>query len=251
MIDGQLGLLAEAADEPLENYHDQTGRTLFVERTQTYLDDELTIQSGQIAGDVPKQDERVMTSGHEIDVETRTVSKTVASDWVADVDGDGWILAERTHASDLEHEPDWPFNEFQHLCRTEISPVRLKPWQFVRNQRDADRDYVVKMTTRESELEDVSIEWGKGALKKDAINADVGVALTTHWRDMFVELVLYSSGYLAIWDPGEMKPELLGRFIHDEIIPVSYLGDGAEIEETQQPHQTTLDDAESDEGVDA
>ncbi|AXR80986.1 hypothetical protein [Natrarchaeobaculum sulfurireducens] len=247
MIAGQLGFLSEPAAEPLENYHDQTGRAVHIENTNTYLDDELVIQSGMVAGDVPKQDERVLLDGHEIETETRKVSRRVASEFVADVDGEGWILAERTHSSDLDHEPDWPFNEFSKVAGPEIAPVRLKPWEFVRNQRDEDRTFTVEMATHESNLDDVSIEWGHGALKSKAVNADVGVALTTFWNDVHVRLVIYASGYLAIWEPSEMKPELLGRFIHDEIVPIATFEDDAEPQEEQGVEQSTLGDS----GVDA
>ncbi|AXR78968.1 hypothetical protein [Natrarchaeobaculum sulfurireducens] len=247
MIAGQLGFLSEPASEPLENYHDQTGRAVHVEETQTYLDDELIIQSGMVAGDVPKQTERVLLDGHEIDTETRTVSRRVASKFVADVSGEGWVLAERTHSSDLEHEPDWPFNEFSKVTGPEISPVRLKPWEFVRTQRDEGRTFTVEMSTNESNLDDVSIEWGHGALKATAVNADVGVALTTFWNDVHIRLVIYASGYLAIWEPAEMKPELLGRFINEEIVPIATFDPAAEPEEKQGVEQSTLGDS----GVDA
>jgi hypothetical protein len=242
MISGQLALLAEPAADPLENHHDQTGRALEVEETQAYLD-ELTIQSGLVAGEVPQEEERVLLDGHEIETETRKVTRKVASEWVADVDGEGWILAERTHTSDLEHEPDWPFNEFSRFAGPEIAPVRLKPWEFVRNQRDADREWTVEMATHESNLDDVTIEWGHGALKSKAVNADVGVALTTHWQGEFVRLVIYSSGYLAIWEPEEMKSELLGRFIHEEIVPIATFDDEAKVEEEQEADQSTLEDS--------
>ena len=186
MIAGQLAFLAEAAAGPLENHHDQTGRALEVEETQTYLDD-LVIQSGMVAGEVPQEDERVLLDGHTIETETRTVTRTVAGEWVADVDGEGWILAERTHTSDLEHEPDWPFNDFSRFAGPEIAPVRLKPWEFVRNQRDADRTFSIEMTSYESNLDDTTIEWGNGALKSKATDADVGVALTTFWNDVEFE----------------------------------------------------------------
>ncbi|WP_436344471.1 hypothetical protein [Natronorubrum sp. FCH18a] len=242
MIAGQLALLADPADEPLENYHQGNTRAIEVVETQTYLDDDLVIQSGNVAGEVVKQDERVLINGHDIETETRDVRRKVASEWVADVDGGGWILAERTHTSDLEHEPDWPFNDFSTRIGQEIAPVRLKPWEFVRNQRDAGREWTVEMATHESNLDDVTIEWGAGALKSKAVDADVGVALTTHWRDQFVRLVIYASGYIAIWEPEEMKPELLGRFIDEEIVPIAYFGDDAEVEEDDQAEQSTLED---------
>ncbi len=237
MISGSLALLQEPADEPLENYHDQTGRALEVDETQAYLDD-LVIQSGLVAGEVPKEEERVILDGHEIETETRTVTRRVASEWVADVDGEGWILAERTHSSDLEADPDWPFNDFSTRVGQEIAPVRLKPWEFVRRQRDEGREWTVEMATHESNLDDVTIEWGHGALKSKAVDADVGVALTTFWNDVHVRLVIYASGYLAIWEPSEMDPELLGRFIHEEIVPIATFADDVEVEEEETEQQT-------------
>ncbi|WP_226041538.1 hypothetical protein [Natrinema sp. DC36] len=242
MISGQLALLAEPAAEPLENHHDQTGRALEVEETQAYLDG-LTIQSGLVAGEVPQEEERVLIDGHEIETETRKVKRKVASEWVADVDGEGWILAEQTHTSDLEADPDWPFNEFSRFAGPEIAPVRLKPWEFIRNQRDADRTWNVEMVTQESNLDDVTIEWGHGALKSKATDADVGVAGTIFWNDIYIRLVIYASGYLAIWEPAEMKPELLGRFIHEEIVPVATFNDEAEVEEDESTDQASLEDS--------
>lgn len=245
MIAGQFGLLSEPADEHLKHYHDQTGRrALEVEDTQTYLDDdELAIQCGQVAGDVTKQEERVTLDGHEIETETRDVSRRVASEWVADVDGEGWILAERTHSSDLEHEPPWPFNDFETYVGREIAPMYLKPWEFVRRQRDAGREYSIEMATKEYNSDDVKIDWGKDATKSVAENADVGVALTTFWNGVHVRLVIYASGYLAIWEPAEMNPKLLGKFITEEIVPIVHYGEDALEEETDE--QATLENEEA------
>lgn len=224
MIAGTFARLDEPADEPLENFHDSGYRALHVKRTQTYLEDDLTIQSGLVSGRVPTRTEKVITDGHEISIEKKKTEEKVATKWVADVSGKGWILSERTHSSDLEHEPPWPFNDLEVRTGREIYPLRLKPWRFVRNQRDAGRQVDVEFVGREHASNDVSIEWGKGATGASAEKADIGAAMTVHWRGKFVRLVLYSSGYLAIWEPN-MVPSLLGRFIHEEIIPVSYVGD--------------------------
>lgn len=224
MIAGTFARLSEPADDPLENYYDSGYRALNVEQTQTYLGDDLTIQSGMIAGRAPSRVEKVITDGHEIDVETKKTTQKVATEWIADVDGKGWILAERTHSSDDENAPPWPFNDLEVRTGREIYPLRLKPWEFIRNQRDAGRTIDVEFVGREHGSDDVSIEWGKGATKASAEKADVGTALTVHWGDQFVRLVLYSSGYLAIWEP-DMAPSLLGRFIDEEIVPIAYVGD--------------------------
>lgn len=246
MIAGQLAFLAEPADDPLENYHDDGRRAVDVESAISYLDDELTVQHGMVAGRVPKQEERVTLAGHEIETEQRDVERTVASEWVADVTGGGWILAERTHSSDREDQPRWPFSDFQTRTGRRIEPVEFAPQEFVRRQRDQDRDYTIEMASREFNGDDVSIEWGSGALKKDAIKSDVGVALTTLWDGHFVRLVVYGSGYLAIWEPEEMAIEAVARFVHEEVAPIAHVP-----EDDEETEQDTLEDESEREQVTA
>ncbi|PCR89343.1 hypothetical protein [Natrinema ejinorense] len=241
MIDGTLAFLQETADEPLANYHD-THRALHVESAVSYLDDELTVQRGQVAGRVPKEEEIVGMDGHEIEVERETRKRTVASDWIADVQDGGWVVSERTHTppkNDEHLEVDWPFTEFVKRTGFGIDPVGFSPAEFVRQQRDAGRDYTIEMASREYNMDDVSIEWGKGALKKDGVKSNVGVALTTHWRDMFVRLVVYGSGYFAIWEPEGMTVEEFARFVDEEIVPVAYVLEDEESEE--ETDQDTLE----------
>ncbi|MFC6766048.1 hypothetical protein [Natrinema soli] len=237
MIDGKLAFLTETVDNPLENYHD-THRSLHVESAVSYLNDELTVQRGQVAGRVPKEEEIVNRDGHEIEVERETRTRTVASDWIADVTGGGWIVAERTHSArdqDDHLKVDWPFTEFVKRTGVEIDRVGLSPAEFVRNQRDADRDYTIEMASREFNGDDISIQWGQGAMQKDAIKSDVGVALTTLWNGEFVRLVVYGSGYFSIWEPEEMAIEQFARFVDEEIVPVAYvLEDDQEEDEAEQ-----------------
>ncbi|WP_254768273.1 hypothetical protein [Salinilacihabitans rarus] len=238
MIAGTLAFLVEPAAEPLANYHD-THRALHVESAVSYLDD-LTVQRGTVAGRVPKEEEIVSMDGHEIEVERETRTRTVASDWIGDVTGGGWLVAERTHSPRQEDEHldvDWPFTAFVKRTGVEIEPVALSPAQFVRNQRDADRDYTIEMASREYNVDDVSIQWGQGALKKDAIKSDVGVALTTLWRGEFVRLVLYGSGYFAVWEPAEWPIEEFARFVDEEIVPIAFVPE----EDETEAEQETLD----------
>ena len=237
MIDGKLAYLDETADEPLENYHD-THRALHVESAVTYLDDELTVQRGTVAGRVPKEEEIVSMDGHVVEIERETRTRTVASDFIADVQDGGWVVAERTHTprEDDEHlDVDWPFTEFVKRTGVEIDHVGLSPAEFVRNQRDADRDYTIEMASREFNGDDISIQWGQGAMQKDAIKSDVGVALTTLWNGEFVRLVVYGSGYFAVWEPEEMAIEQFARFVDEEIVPIARVLEDDEAEdETEQ-----------------
>ncbi|AFZ74598.1 hypothetical protein [Natronobacterium gregoryi] len=246
MIDGTLAFLDEPADEPLENYHD-THRALHVESAVSYLDDELTVQRGTVAGRVPKEEEIVSMNGHEIEVDRETRTRTVPSDWIADVSGGGWVVAERTHTPREQDEYldiDWPFTEFVKRTGIDIDHVGFSPAQFVRNQRDADRDYTIEMASREYNGDDVSIEWGQGALKKDAIKSDVGVALTTLWNGEFVRLVVYGSGYFAIWEPEEMQIEEFARFVDEEIVPIAHVLEDETEGGEDESEQDTLERAE-------
>jgi len=218
MIAGTFATLAAPADEPLEDYHDSANRTLDVDASHTYLDGH-RIQSGMIAGDVTETVERVTTAGGDIDVEQRETQRTAATEWVADVDTDGWILAERTWPSDEEHKPDWPFSAFEVLTGQEIQPMAFDPAAFVERQRDEDREPVVEMTTVGSP-NGTRINWGRDPGLKGK-RANTGVALATRWAGEFVRLVVYASGYTAIWEPADMAPELVGRFVHEELIPIA------------------------------
>lgn len=214
MIAGTLGMLAEPVADPLEDYSDSGGRVCEVEASHTYLDGH-RIQSGQIAGTVPVHEERVDTTGGEIDVEQRTTRKTVASEWVADVQQDGWILAERTWPTEEDHRPEWPFAAVEVLCGQDIVPMAFDPAAFADSQDDA----VVEMTTIES-ANGTRINWDRDP-GRSGTRANTGVALETQWGGQFVRLAMYASGYLAIWEPADWAPEKVGRFVHEEIIPVA------------------------------
>jgi len=91
------------------------------------------------------------------------------------------------------------------------------------------------MASREFNGDDISIQWGQGAMQKDAIKSDVGVALTTLWNGEFVRLVVYGSGYFAVWEPEEMAIEQFARFVDEEIVPIARVLEDDEAEdETEQ-----------------
>jgi len=218
MIAGTLALLEEPADDPLDNHYDSGGRAVDVEASHTYLDG-YRVQTGTIAGDVTTERERVSLSGSSIEVERRPTSKKAASEFVADVTDQGWVLAERTWSTEEEHRPDWPFSDLQILTGQTIVPMALDPGEFVENQLDADRSPSVEMRTIEG-ADGTEISWTNTTGSQGTL-ANVGVALRTQWQGMYLRLVVYESGYVAIWEPEDMAPEALGRFVHEEIVPVA------------------------------
>jgi hypothetical protein len=233
VIAGTLGLLRETADEPLDNHYDSGGRAVDVEASHSYLDG-YRVQTGIIAGDVQTEREAVALSGSSIEVERRPTNKKAASEFVADIEHQGWILAERTWSTEEDHLPPWPFSDLQRLTGQEIVPMGLDPTEFVENQVDADRTTSVEMTTVESR-DGTQISWRRADASQGR-QANVGCALTVKWNSTFVRLCIYASGYLAIWEPEDMRPQELGRFVHEEIVPVAEPladEDEAETEQTE------------------
>lgn len=238
-VAGTIGLLSDPTDEPLENYHDSGFRAIHVEETQSTFDGGV-VQSGQIAGRVPDTKQTVTLSGHRITTERRETSQKVATDWVADVAGAGWVCAESTHPTDAEHEPPWPFSAFETRTGREIEPVAVDPGAFARAQEDAGRDTVVEYVGRSEGDDSVSIEWGKGATQSRATSADVGVALTTFWDGAFVRVIVYASGFVAVWEPEDWSASAFARFVSEEVLPVAYIPEDDE-DTDQQTLQTAAD----------
>jgi len=234
MIAGTLAVLEEPAAAPLSDYHDSGQRALDVDESHTYLD-EYRIQQGRVAGRVKQEAERVHINGSDIAVERTPTRATVATPFIADVDRDGWILAERTHTTGEDHLPPWPFSQFQVITGATITPMGLDVPAFVERQQDAGREVTVEMTTTEREHSgDTRIQWESQSVDA-ATRANVGTALTVHWGGRFVRLVAYASGYVAIWEP-ELPPATVGRFVHEEVVPVAVPLD--EDEETEQQEVT-------------
>ena len=234
MIAGTLGFLSQTVDGPLENHYESGYRGVDLDTSLQYLDNH-RVQQGVVAGRVTQQSEHVHVGSGHIDVETDKREEIVASEFLADVEEGGWILSERTWTTDEEHLPDWPFSLFSTRLGVEIEPMGLDVSQFVKNQQDAGRDLSVEMATQEGAHSDnVEIQWGKRVSQQEAIQSNVGTALTVNWNGTFVRLVVYDSGYIAVWEPGDLSP-VIGRFVHEEIVPVAVpLGDVEEDSEQQE-----------------
>jgi hypothetical protein len=239
MIAGTLALLEEPADEPLEDYHDSGRRAVDVDASHTYLDS-YRVQTGRIAGRVSTETERVIVDGSHVEIERRDTEETVATPFVADVTDDGWILAERTHSTDEEHRPPWPFSQFQVVTGANVTPMGLDVPAFVERQEREGRNVSIEMTSHEREHSgDTRINWERRNLEQGK-RANVGAALTVEWRGEFVRLVVYESGYTAIWEPENAAPSLVARFVHDELIPVAVpLDEDEGDEETTEQQEVT------------
>lgn len=240
MIAGSLAILAEPVADGIEDYHDSGQRAVEVSlEDQATLDgDTLSVQAGTVAGSIKTTRNVVTLDGHKISEETRDTSQLVASDWVADVTGGGWILSESTRPSDREHKPAWPFSLFETLLGVEIFPVNVDPGGFAQRQQDADRDTATEFVGKRTGEDDVTINWGKEASTAKSLEADVGVALTTFWRGEFVRVIVYQSGYIAAWEPEDWAPSAFARFVEEEVLPVTYVPDDDE----DDGQQVTLSD---------
>jgi hypothetical protein len=230
MIAGQIGMLSETVDEPIDNYHDSGQRAIDVDRSIQYLDGH-RLQSGMVAGRVRQHNEFVDVDSHSIERGREKREELVASEWLADVQQDGWIMADRTYTTEDDRLPPFPFSLFETRLGVEIQPMYFDVHQFVERQRDHERGMSVEMASIEgSESDDVRIDWGKSVSKDQALQSNVGTAMRVHWDDRFIRLVLYESGYTAIWSEKE-PTAVVGRFIHEELAPVAVTE--AELEEDE------------------
>jgi hypothetical protein len=228
MIAGALAKLSEPVDEPIDNYHDSGQRAVDVDSSIQYLDGH-RVQNGTVAGPVKQEEEIVDVTGHTIEVERRQRENIVASEWLADVEADGWIMADRTYTTEEDHRPPFPFSLFETRLGVEIQPMYFDVEAFVKRQREHDRSMAVEMASIEgSESEDVRIDWGKSVSVDQALQSNVGTAMQIHWRDRFIRLVIYESGYTALWSEEDVTP-VVGRFVHEELAPIAVTE--AELEE--------------------
>lgn len=248
MIAGSLAVCLGDVDDPLQPYHEPGVEALDVEPAQTDIDGNATVQTGTIAGKVPQSRRVVSITDGDITDEMRERDELVASDWVADVTGDGWIVTESTHPTGGDFGPPWPFSTFERVTGTEITPVNVDPGAFATAQDDADRDTVTEFVGRRTGKDDVSIDWGREATNADAREADIGVALTTLWRGEFVRICVYQSGYIAAWEPEEWSPSAFARFVGEEIIPHAFVPEDDDEDEQQATlgETTSTSDLEAD-----
>ena len=221
MIAGTLAFLDEPVDEPIQSRYDRGVRGIDVDVSISYLDGR-SVQTGVVAGRVTEQQEDILIGDDSIDINTKKSETMAAAEWVADVQDDGWILADRTHTTDDEHLPDWPFSQFQQALGVEMRPMGIDVQEFVKNQREAGRDFSAEMATQKgSESENVEINWGhKKVSNDDALQSNVGCALTVNWEGTFQRLVVYESGYAAIWSAEDISAKV-ARFVTEEIVPVA------------------------------
>lgn len=246
MIAGTLALLEETADDPLESFADDGHRALEVKGTQEYLDGAI-VQHGRVAAMVESRTEDIIVEGDTIDVETIETLSHVWTPWVADVTDGGFVLAERT----VPNDPPFPFGMFESLAKTWVDAALIDVAAFVRRQRDADREWDIWMAGRkeevggEDDVDNTKIAYGEDALRKDAIQAEVGVGFETTWRGSHVKGVVYTSGYVAVFQPSLWGPVQFARFVSEEILPVAERDVDEEEEFVQEALEASADGGEA------
>lgn len=238
---GTIGLLEGTADGPLEDYHDGGFTTVDVRDVQTYLDG-ATVQMGRMAATVEQDHEDVHVAGGSIEVDSATTNEQVWTPWVGDVEDAGFVVAERTASGD----PPFPFGVVWGQTGRRVAPAEVDVAAFVQNQNSDDRDWNAWMVGRkhdehEEAADDTAINYGKNALRKDAIQAEIGVGFRTPWRGTMVKGVLYGGGYVAIYEPSAWGSVQFARFIRQEILPVASVP-----EPDATGEQTTLGEGAAD-----
>lgn len=228
MIAGTLAVLEMPAADPLESYSSGGFATLDVRETQEYLDGS-TVQHGRAAATVETETEEIHTSGGSIDVESVPTTDRVWTPWVADVTDAGFVVAERTRPGDRF---PFPFDMFTARTGVDVEPVDIDVPQFILNQQDADRDYKVWMVGQRDAEDNTAMEYGRKAYSGDAPDANVGVGFRLPWRATTIKGVLYTSGYVAIYQPSGWGPMQFARFVREELLPVAYIP--TDDEETEQ-----------------
>lgn len=223
MIAGSLGIV----DDPLPSQHLESnafgsGSVLDVQDTQEYLDDR-TVQHGMAAGQVETRTEQIYVDGTTVDTKQAGSHEQVATEWVADVSGAGFVTASSTAGSD----PEFPFGLFRAACGRPVEPARIAPGDFVAARQDAIADsddvgiwYAGRKTERPDDdvPDDVEMAYGARARRQAAKNAEVGVGFTTPWQGTTVKGVLFASGYVAIYED-TWGPVQFARFVGDAILP--------------------------------
>lgn len=216
---GTLAKLDAPAEEPLESWakHDDYPPALVVEQTQDSLGGDSVGQAGKAAA-------RIETTGREvdvgkdskgpfIDVERTNPVETFVSDWVADVTGEGIVLAGSVAADD-EQFP-FPFDLFtartDQRCRRQAIDVETlgQAWAndgvlsdvWMAGDKVGDAVNIRYHNTRES----------------DAQNVSIGLGFERTYEGSVARGIVYAKGYVAIWRDWPVSTFL--QFVADELLP--------------------------------
>lgn len=218
---GSIAVLEEPVDGPLESWSRNGGLpALDVRNTQQDLGGGSVVQSG-VAGDrVPatKTDVAVADNGKVL-LSNAEVAETVATEWVADVVGAGFVVAESITGSG-----DYPFPLGLFMSRVGVPVERTHvDLQAVADTWAGDSLHDTWMVSERDGPDAVSIDYHDHAHRGRAGDANIGLGFVLSWRGQVAKGVLYASGYLAIWE--SWTSATFCEFVDSEVLPHAYVLD--------------------------
>lgn len=234
---GKLAITTGAtADEPLSPV-DEKFRALSVEETYTYLDGS-EVQTGKAVDTVDSREQHIEIThddGGEVKIETETekVGERVVTDWIGDLVDAGFACAASTAGTNAE----FPFGMIRAEAGVPMAPACINTAAFADAQEDMDVWMVgSKQTNAEGlEHETAEINYHGDGLHERAARANVGIGFRTAWNGTMVRGVMYSSGYIALYDQ-TVTPVQFAAFVRDEVLPHTFLPDP----ESEPHEQATL-----------
>lgn len=227
MIAGSLALLDQTLDDGLQSWYRRTPkRALDVSATQEDLTNDREVQDGTAVTSVGASRTRVdfvaNGDGETVGVNVERdddASRTVATDWVADVKDTGIVAAEST--TDAGGVVPFPFDLLEARTGVSVHPVTIDVTSLYEAWDAADSlaDVWLKGVQDEPEGDDTAattLEYHDRA-EVDGEPADLGVGFRVRWGGTVTRGVAYQSGYLALYNA--VNPEEFVAFVADEILP--------------------------------
>lgn len=216
---GTLALLDDPADEPLESWakHDDFPPVLVVDQTQDSLSGDSVAQTGTVAARVSSTGKDIDvgrdSQGPFIDVQHTDTVETLVTDWVADVTGEGIVVAGSVAADD-EQFP-FPFDVFtartDSRCRRQAIDIETlgRTWAndgvlsdvWMAGDKVGDAVNIRYHNTRES----------------DAQNVSIGLGFERTYEGSVARGIVYAGGYVAIWR--DWTAAKFCQFVADELLP--------------------------------
>lgn len=253
MIAGQLAALEEPLEDRLESFYRRTPeRALDVDTTQEGFDGRpvqdgtavTTVEDTQtsVAFLAAPDDSDGEYSG--VDVEREDTARVVATEWVADPQGTGLLAAEST--TEAGAPVPFPFDMIEARTGREVRLLEVNIQELYESWRR--RDDLAEVWLKG--VEDDGGDDDSGGTRLDYHNradldeepADLAVGFRHRWGGSLARGVVYSSGYLALYNV--TMPGAFLSFAEEEVLEYTTGADLAR----EENDQATLGDLAEGEG---
>jgi len=227
-----LGLARDDIADPSVESHLENATYPAIDATAYERLDGTTIYAGDAAASIDTEHETIYVSEDAIATETEQAPEDVYCEWIADLDA-GWLGVNRS-------DGDWLFDTLGAAKGTLIERAKIDVDGFAEYLSDypnADAWNVTQTRSLdpESDAEESTIEYHDAAHLADTGDSRQTVMLGFEyfWNDSYTRGVVAESGYVALYDGGDMAGTY-AAFINSEILPFASL---------PEERQGTLSDA--------